>query len=81
MTLDGDLLTLEEVARELRCSKAHVSKLAGGKVQGIASLPALRLGRRILFRRSSLERWASQNESTTNDGILHPSPRLDAENA
>jgi excisionase family DNA binding protein len=56
------VLTLAEVARELRCSKAHVHNLINGKVQGARPLHALRLGRRRLVRRSSLEEWIALNE-------------------
>jgi excisionase family DNA binding protein len=55
-------MTLEEVAIALRCSKAHVCNLINGKVRGARPLPALRLGRRKLVRRSSLEEWISSNE-------------------
>jgi hypothetical protein len=32
----NDVLTVSEVARRLRCSKAHVSNLINGKVEGVA---------------------------------------------
>lgn len=57
-------LTAREVARELRCSKAHVHNLITGKVHGIAPLPAIALGRRRLVRRSSLYEWLLANERT-----------------
>jgi len=57
------LLTLTEVAQELRCSKAHISKLARGKVRGIPPLPVFRLGRRILVRRDALFQWLSQQST------------------
>jgi excisionase family DNA binding protein len=58
----GGVLTVVEVARELRCSKAHVHNLVNGKVQGAQPLPSLRLGRRRLVRRISLEKWIEANE-------------------
>jgi excisionase family DNA binding protein len=56
------VLTVQEVALELRCSKAHVHNLVNGKVHGAQPLPALRLGRRRLVRRASLEKWIEANE-------------------
>jgi excisionase family DNA binding protein len=58
-----DILTTEEVSRELRCSKAHVCNCINGKVKGLPPLPAIALGRRKLVRRSALEAWLAQNES------------------
>lgn len=34
------VLTVPEVARELRCSKAHVHNLINGKVSGARPLPS-----------------------------------------
>lgn len=45
------LLTSKEVANELRCSKAHVSNVVNGRVQGVARLPHIAVGRRKLVRR------------------------------
>ncbi|MBI1355721.1 MAG: helix-turn-helix domain-containing protein [Acidobacteria bacterium] len=56
------LLTLTEVARELRCSKAHVSKATEGRVPRASSLPTVRLGRRKLVRREALDAWIQANE-------------------
>jgi Helix-turn-helix domain len=56
------VLTVIEVARELRCSKAHVHNLINGKVSGQRPLPSLWLGRRRLVRRCSLDRWITANE-------------------
>jgi excisionase family DNA binding protein len=57
----NDLLTLNEVAAVLRVSKAHASKLARGHVHGIAPLPVLRLGRRVIIRRDDLFQWIAKN--------------------
>jgi excisionase family DNA binding protein len=57
------ILTLDEVARVLRCSKAHASKLTRGKVHGISPLPTIRLGRRVLVRRDALFQWLSASTS------------------
>lgn len=62
-SLSGPMvLTVIEVARELRCSKGHVHNLILGKVQGVAPLPAMLLGRRRLVRRASLYAWMEANE-------------------
>jgi excisionase family DNA binding protein len=56
------VLTVAEVAAELRCSKAHVHNLINGKVLGVSPLPSLSLGRRRLVRRESLQLWIARNE-------------------
>ena len=56
------ILTVPEVAVELRCSKAHVHNLINGLVRGAPPLPALWLGRRRLVRRRSLDHWIAANE-------------------
>jgi hypothetical protein len=45
-----DILTVAEVAVELRCSKAHVYNAIAGKVDGVGPLPAISMGRRRLVR-------------------------------
>ena len=56
------LLTLTEVARELRCSKAHVSNLIARRVRHSSPLPVVQLGRRELVRREALDAWIRANE-------------------
>lgn len=56
------ILTVPEVAADLRCSKPHVYNAINGKVPGVSVLPAITMGRRRLVRRSSLERWKVDNE-------------------
>src|SRR5262245_25168748 len=63
------LLTLPEIANELRCSKGHVSNLMNGKVPGVPLLPTIALGRRRLVRRSSFEHWKKQCEAATLAGL------------
>ena len=58
----SQVLTVPEVARELRCSKAHVHNLINGKVHGAQPLPCVRLGRRRLVRRASLDNWITASE-------------------
>ena len=56
------ILTIREVAQELRCSKAHVHNLINGRVRGVKALPAIPLGRRRIVRRESLNEWIASNE-------------------
>jgi excisionase family DNA binding protein len=62
-TSDRQILTVAEVALELRCSKAHVYNVIAGKVDGVRALPAISMGRRKLVRRSALEHWMETNEA------------------
>jgi excisionase family DNA binding protein len=60
---DSDaILTVPEVAKDLRLSRASVYKLINGQVPGVPAMPAILVGRRRLVRRSSLERWKQGNE-------------------
>jgi hypothetical protein len=43
-----DVLTISEVAANLRCSKAHVYNAINGRVTGVSALPAIAMGRRKL---------------------------------
>jgi hypothetical protein len=56
-----DLLTLDQVAQVLHISKAHVSKVIAGRVDGCSPIPVLHLGRRKLVRRTTLESWMKEN--------------------
>jgi excisionase family DNA binding protein len=69
---ESEILSVTEVARILRCSKAHVCKAINGQVTGVTPLPAISMGRRKLVRRQSLEAWLIQNDPVTG-GILEPS--------
>lgn len=59
-----EVLTLCEVAKALRCSKAHAAKVVNGQVPGTRQLPAINLGRRKLVRRSTLLNWLIENEQS-----------------
>lgn len=59
MSAEPPLLTLDETAALLRCSKAHVSKLIRARVRGVKPIPAIHLGRRVLIRRDDLFVWLS----------------------
>jgi excisionase family DNA binding protein len=56
------VLTVDEIAEELRCSRAHVYNAINGKVSGISALRVISMGRRVLIRRSSFELWKEENE-------------------
>lgn len=66
-----DLLTVKEVASLLHCSKAHVSNVLAGRVRGCVPIPSVRLGRRMLVRRETLQAWIAENEN----GSLESSSR------
>lgn len=51
------LMTPEEVAQELRCSRAHVYNILARRVQGLPVLPSIHIGRRTLVRRTSFHEW------------------------
>ena len=59
---EKQVLTVIEVAAELRCSKAHVHHLIAGIVRGVRPLPSLWLGRRRLILRASFEEWLRTSE-------------------
>lgn len=63
-----DILTLSEIAMELRCSKAHLSHIVNGKVAGLPPLPVARIGRRVLIRRDAFLKWLWTVEG--HDGIM-----------
>ena len=61
---EADYCTARRIADILLCSKQHVYNLANGKVAGVPSLPAIRLGRTLRFDRKSVARWAAKLESS-----------------
>jgi excisionase family DNA binding protein len=65
-----DVLTISEVAANLRCSKAHVYNAINGRVTGVSALPAIAMGRRKLVRQSTLEAWKQANERGLGGGML-----------
>jgi len=62
MNEKSEFLSIEEIASNLRCSKAHVYNAINGKLSGVTPLPAICMGRRRLVLRSSLEMWKRLNE-------------------
>ena len=69
------ILTLKEVSKELRCSKAHLSHIINGKVAGLPPLPVARIGRRVIIRRESLLNWlwTVEGRDETMDADLNSS--------
>jgi hypothetical protein len=67
--LPFDLLTLDDVARLLHCSKAHVSNAVNGRLQGCSPIPTVALGRRRLVRRETLIDWIARNERAASARI------------
>ena len=52
-----DILTIAEVAKLLRCSKAHVQNALCGKLRGVPRRMHLAMGRRKVVRRAWLQEW------------------------
>jgi hypothetical protein len=70
-----DLLTMTDVARVLRCSKAHVCKVVNGQVRDTPPIPAIALGRRRIVRREALILWMTEREQ---DARMTSSLEVDA---
>src|SRR2546422_4331926 len=68
-----EILTVRDVALELRCSVAHVYNVINGKVKNVSRLPAIAMGRRKLIQRDSLEEWKKSNEQGDDDGMISSS--------
>jgi len=78
MTTNDAILTVAEVAADVRCSKAHVHHAIHGEVAGVTPLPAIRMGRRKLVCRSALERWTRLNEQCFLDRRMRAGSEIDA---
>jgi hypothetical protein len=65
-----EILTVRDVALELRCSVAHVYNVINGKVKNVSRLPAIALGRRKLIQRDTLEEWKKNNEQSDDDAMM-----------
>ncbi len=80
--LGRPVLTVAEVAEELRCSKAHVHNLINGKIPGVTALPSLHLGRRRMVRLSTLHSWIEANEQLDSGAaMIRSSPNIDTADA
>ena len=58
-------LNLKAAASIVGCSKAHLLNVIHNRVKNVPPLPCARIGRRILIRRESLERWLAAVEAPT----------------
>lgn len=65
-----EILTIQEVAKELRCSKAHIHNIIKGKVRNTPRLPSIPLGRLKVIRRSTFEMWKRACELGTEIGEM-----------
>ena len=74
-----EILSIREVAALLRCSKAHICKAINGQVTGVTPLPAIKMGRRKLVLRQSLDAWLAINDSVP--AKLEPSHKRSAVDA
>lgn len=63
MENSSDILTINEVAKELRCSKAHVANALLGRIKGLPRLTHMPLGRRKVVRREWLQQWLEANKA------------------
>src|SRR5262250_1836703 len=72
-----EILTVRDVALELRCSVAHVYNVINGKVKNVSRLPAIAIGRRKLIQRDTLEEWKKTNEQGEAD-VMIAAPKIDA---
>jgi hypothetical protein len=57
------ILTIDEVAQRLRCSKGHVSRLLNGRVPGLPPLTHVSMGRRKVVRIEWLETWIDVSQT------------------
>jgi helix-turn-helix protein len=73
-----EMLTVRDVALELRCSVTHVYNVINGKVKNVARLPTIAIGRRKkLIQRDTLEEWKRSNEHG-NEDVLIASSKVNA---
>ncbi len=58
----NDVLTIDELARALRCSKSHAAKVLRGEVSGLPRMHHVSVGRRKLVRREWLNAWLEESK-------------------
>jgi len=76
------ILTIEQVAQGLKCSKSHVYNIINGRVPGVKKpLPVICLGRKKLVRRAALEAWKLANELNSIDATLAAEPVINTVDA
>jgi len=72
-----EVLTVRDVALELRCSVDHIYRVINGKVKNVSKLPAIPIGRRKLIQRDTLEDWKKTNEQPETD-VMIAAAKIDA---
>jgi len=72
-----EVLTVRDVALELRCSVDHIYRVINGKVKNVSKLPAIPIGRRKLIQRDTLEDWKKTNEQPETD-VMIAATKVDA---
>ena len=77
MSVLREVLTVRDVALELRCSVDHVYRVINGKVKNVSKLPAIPIGRRKLIQRDTLEDWKKTNEQPETD-VMIAAAKVDA---
>ena len=77
MSVLREVLTVRDVALELRCSVDHVYRVINGKVKNVSRLPAIPIGRRKLIQRDTLEDWKKTNEQPETD-VMIAATKVDA---
>jgi hypothetical protein len=70
MSVLREVLTVRDVALELRCSVNHVYNVINGKVKNVSRLPAIPMGRRKLIQPDTLEDWKKANEQGDDDAMM-----------
>lgn len=72
-----EVLTVRNVALELRCSLAHLRNVISGKVKNVPRLPTIAIGRRKPIQRETLEDWKKSHERCDDDVTILPT-KIDA---
>ena len=72
-----EVLTVRDVALELRCSIAHVYNVINGEVKNVPRLPTIAIGRRKLIQRDILEEWKKSSDRCDDDVTIPPT-KIDA---
>ena len=76
MAILREVLTVRDLALELRCSISHVHNVINGKAKHVSKLLAIRMGRKKLVLRDTLEEWKRANEES--DDAMMRSPKTGA---
>jgi excisionase family DNA binding protein len=63
LNLHPAVMSLKQAAAYLQVSKAHLSNVINGKVDGVPPVRCVRLGRRILIKREWIDAWLESERS------------------